>query len=92
MSEESARPPFTSCSERKAPLKEQKKRTYHVLQNRTILFTLDRLFSEQKFYLDTAWYLPYSRSTGKAYTASQAPKKRYNAAEIPYALTNSGCG
>jgi hypothetical protein len=35
-------PPLTSCS-KKDTLLEQKKRTIHLLQNRTILFALDRI-------------------------------------------------
>jgi len=38
--EESEYPPLTSCSQI-PPLEEQKKRTIHLLQNRTILFVLD---------------------------------------------------
>jgi hypothetical protein len=40
MIEESERPPLSSGSQ-KAPLGELKKRTIHLLQNRTFLFALD---------------------------------------------------
>jgi hypothetical protein len=41
--EESEHPPLTSCSQNPS-FDEQKKRTTHVLQNRTILFALDRKY------------------------------------------------
>jgi len=58
--EESEHPPLTSCSKR-TPFEEQKKRTIHLLQNRTFLFTLDT----RKHFIDTTISINYHSHAAK---------------------------